>query len=253
LGDEFFANAKQEIYGINLNAPKQLQLLDLFQSYYSDLPFQDEKTEGLRYYYKNNFYSYGDAIILYSFIRHFRPKKIIEAGSGFSSAVMLDTNDLYFGGSIECTFIEPYPERLLTLINNNDTSKLIERKVQDVSVNHFKELNDGDILFIDSSHVSKFGSDVNYLIFEVLPQLNQGVFVHIHDIFYPFEYPKSWYYEGRCWNEAYLLRAFLQHNDSFEIVFWNNYIFNFHFEELKKKLPLCAKNTGGAIWLRKTK
>jgi len=252
-GGEFFANAKQDLYGINLNVDTQLQLLEQFQSYYNDLPFHDEKTKELRYYYKNDFYSYGDAIILYSFIRHLKPNRIIEVGSGFSSAVMLDTNDLFFNGSIEFKFIEPYPDRLLSLITQKDTIKLIQQQVQNMDAEHFMQLKSNDILFIDSSHVSKFGSDVNFLIFQVLPQLNQGVYVHFHDIFYPFEYPKSWYMEGRCWNEAYLLRAFLQHNDSFEIVYWNNYIFNFHFETMLRKLPLTANNSGGSIWLRKVK
>lgn len=252
-GEESFANSRRDILGINLNTTAQLWFLEKFQAYYSELPFQDEKIGGLRYYYKNGFFSYGDAIILYSFIRHLKPKKIIEVGSGFSSAVLLDTNDLFFDGSIECTFIEPYPRRLLSLINKIEAGKLIRQKVQDVNVELFRQLNPNDILLIDSSHVSKFGSDVNFLFFEVLPQLNPGVYIHFHDIFYPFEYPKSWFLEGRCWNEAYLLRAFLQYNDSFEIVFWNNYVFNFHYEEMIGSLPLCANNAGGSIWLRKIK
>ncbi|MCZ8539210.1 hypothetical protein [Psychrobacillus psychrodurans] len=89
---------------------------------------------------------------------------------------------------------------------------------------------EGDILFIDSYHVSKIGSDVNYIIFEILPKLKPGVRIHFHDIFYPFEYPEKWIFEGRFWNRAYLLRAFLQYNQDFIIDLWNNYLILEHKE-----------------------
>ena len=87
--------------------------------------------------------------------------------------------------------------------------RLVNVKLQDVDLKEFDKLKSGDVLFIDSTHVSKIGSDVNYLFFEILPRLHRGVYIHIHDIFYPFEYPKDWIDEGRAWNENYILRAFL--------------------------------------------
>ena len=122
-------------------------------------------------------------------IRHIEPNRIIEVGSGFSSCLILDTNDLHFDGRIATTFIEPYPELLKSLVAEGDesASTLLPVRLQDVDLSVFEELNRGDILFIDSTHVSKIDSDVNYLFFEILPRLSSGVYIHFHDIFYPFE------------------------------------------------------------------
>ena len=116
----------------------------------------------------------------------------------------------------------------------------------------FATLEENDILFIDSTHVAKIGSDVNYLFFEVLPRLRAGVYVHVHDIFHPFEYPRAWIYEGRAWTEAYMLRAFLTFNTAFEIVLFNTFLERFHRERFAHKMPLCLRNEGGSIWLRRT-
>jgi hypothetical protein len=205
----------------------------------------------LRYYFNNGSYEYTDAIILYSFIRHFKPKKIIEIGSGFSSAVMLDTNDI-FNLKIKFSFIEPYPKLLYSLMRQNDINNcnIYDKKVQSVALEKFKDLNENDILFIDSSHVSKTGSDVNFEIFNILTTLNSGVLIHFHDVFYPFEYPKEWVLEGRNWNEDYLLRAFLSYNNSFEILHFSHFIHR-HHKKAFQKMPLTYKNTGGNIWIRK--
>ena len=215
------------------------------------MPFKDEKSENQRYCFINDAYSYTDAIILYSFIRHFKPKQIIEIGSGHSSAVMLDTRET-FVNDINLTFIEPYPKRLYRLFKDNDRDNcnVLAKKVQNVPINEFQKLQRNDILFIDSSHVSKTGSDVNYEIFKILPTLNSGVIIHFHDVFYPFEYPKSWVSEGRNWNEDYLLRAFLSYNDQFEIVLFSHFIHQ-HHKAAFKEMTLTYKNTGGNLWIRK--
>ncbi|WP_211490274.1 class I SAM-dependent methyltransferase [Francisella philomiragia] len=242
------------IPGIDLNTEKQLELLNKFHQYYLELPFSDNKTKNLRYHYINPAYSYSDAIMLYSMIRYLKPNNLIEVGSGYSSCVTLDTNELFFDNQINCTFIEPYADLLKSLINPDDESakiKIIERKLQDVPLDTFKNLKENDILFIDSTHVSKLNSDVNYFIHEIFPALNSGVYIHIHDVFYPFEYPKHWISEGRAWNEQYILRSFLQYNDKFEIVLFNTYLTSFFKNEIIKKFPLLYKNQGGSIWLRK--
>jgi hypothetical protein len=115
----------------------------------------------------------------------------------------------------------------------------------------FDVLMESDVLFVDSSHVVKVGSDVLDLFFRILPRLKSGVYIHFHDIFHPFEYPKEWIINGKAWNEAYLLRAFLQYNDSFEIVFFNTFLEFFHPGRFHRDMPLCMKNPGGSIWLRK--
>lgn len=250
---EIFERKEKEIPGINLNEEGQLHLLHKLSRYYAELPFEVHKKQNLRYCFENPFFSYADAIVLYCMIRHLLPKRIIEIGSGYSSCVILDTNELFLGNTVACTFIEPHPDQFLSLTRPSDRStiQLIRKQVQDIEVNKFSELSTGDILFIDSSHVSKVGSDVNYIFFEMLPRIERGVYVHFHDIFHAFEYPKEWVYEGRAWNEAYVLRGFLQYNNAFEIVFFNDFLATFRRKSLFTEMPLCEKNTGGSIWIRR--
>jgi hypothetical protein len=248
-----FESAPRSIPGIELNEADQLKLLGEFRGYYKEMPFQSEKREGLRYYFENPAYSYSDAILLHCMIRFLKPKRIIEIGSGFSSCVTLDTNELFFDDSIATTFIEPYPQLLLSLITEKDKGKIriIATRLQDVDPLEFKALQTNDILFIDSTHVSKINSDVNRIVFDILPNLSSGVYIHFHDIFFPFEYPKDWVYEGRSWNEAYILRAFLQFNSAFRIVLMNTFMENFHEPFFQEMMPLCLRNTGGSIWIRR--
>ena len=264
-GDNERIFKKHELFlsDIQLNENAQLELLGKLSAFNATQPFTREKAEQTRYYFENDFYSYADGIVLYSMLRHFQPKRVIEVGSGFSSALTLDVNEIFFDHKIKLTFIEPYPHRLETLMNERDReqSTVIVERLQDVSLSLFTELCDRDILLIDSSHVSKTGSDVNTLIFEILPRLQSGVFVHIHDIFFPFEYPKDWVLGGMAWNEAYLIRAFLQYNQAFEICFFTSFLMNCHKERVKHALPLAIKSEkddptmkdtpGASLWIRK--
>jgi hypothetical protein len=249
-----FGQFPRTLPGIALDESRQLELLACFKRYYAELAFPEQKAAGHRYFYENRFYSYSDAIFLYFMLRHLRPVRVVEVGSGYSSCVTLDTNDRFFGGGIRCTFIEPYPERLLSLLDPGDASRIeiLRDRLQDVPVERFLELRAGDILFIDSTHVSKVGSDVNYIFSEVLPSLMPGVHVHFHDVFYPFEYPSAWVYSGRTWSEAYLLRAFLSYNREFEIVLFNTFLEHFHRQMFAADFPLCLRNTGGSIWIRRS-
>ncbi len=137
-------------------------------------------------------------------IRHLRPRRYLEIGSGWSTALALDTNDQWLDGSMRVTCIEPYPDDLNKLLRPEDDVEVLSRGVQGVELERFADLEPGDILFIDCSHVVKTGSDAHYLITRVLPIVPVGVYIHIHDIFWAFEYPDEWVYEGRAWNEAYL-------------------------------------------------
>jgi len=248
-----FDTVPRELPGINLNESKQLDLLEEFEDLYSSINFPTTKNTTHRYYYENPAYSYSDAIMLNCMMRHTRPKRVIEVGSGYSSCAMLDTNEIFLDRSVIFTFIEPYPDLLKSLVRKGDLSSIniVEARLQDVSVDKFSELDADDILFIDSTHVCKTGSDVNFLLFDILPRLKSGVYIHIHDIFYPFEYPKYWVFEGRSWNEIYALRAFLQFNDAFRIVMMNTFLEHFHAQRFAANMPLCLKNTGGSIWLRR--
>jgi len=239
--------------GIELDSGKQLKLLESMLGFYDELPFTAEKQDGLRYYYDNPAFGHFDAILLYCMIRHLRPGRMIEVGSGFSSALILDTNERFLDGSMDLTFIEPHPELLCSLLKEPDRARvrIIPSRLQEVDLEEFDVLAENDILFIDSTHVSKVGSDVNRIIFDILPRLSKGVYVHFHDIMYPFEYPMQWVYEGRAWNEAYILRAFLQFNREFTPVLMNTYLHRVHEGFLKEHMPLCLENIGGSLWLRR--
>jgi hypothetical protein len=242
----------KNISGIVLDPESQVKCISDLSVYYKDLPYGTLKKENRRYDFDNSFYSYTDGIILYSLIRHIRPNEIIEIGSGFSSALMLDINEIFFENKINLTFIEPNAERLFSLFTEKDkqTVKVINSEVQLIDKSIFKTLEQGDILFIDSSHVAKTGSDLNFILFEILPEIKRGVYIHFHDIFYPFEYPKEWIYAGRNWNEDYFLKAFLMYNTTFEIIIFSDYIHKYYAEAFSK-MPLTYKNTGGSLWLRK--
>jgi hypothetical protein len=246
--------AVTSIAGFDLNETRQLELLQHFAALYPAVPFTDEAQPGYRYRYANSSYAYADAIFLHAMLRHFRPRRLIEIGSGYSSAVTMDTNEHFLGGSLRCSFIEPYPELLIRLMKPTDHGSVtvIPKKLQDVQLELFEDLDAGDVLFIDSTHVSKVMSDVNRIFFDILPRLRRGVLVHIHDVFYPFEYPLEWLREGRAWNEQYLLRAFLQFNRSFTIRLFGHYIIHRHAAWFREHMPLCEMNPGGAIWLERT-
>lgn len=257
LRDEpkIFGSIPLDIPGIDLRESNQLRLLETFVQFYADMPFQPQKIAGLRYYFENPAYSYSDGIILHCMIRTLMPKKIIEVGSGFSSCMTLDTNEICFENTIATTFIEPFPALLHSLLKETDkdecNTKIISRRLQDIDIAEFEALGPNDILFLDSSHVSKINSDVNRVFFEILPRLVPGVYVHFHDVFYPFEYPKEWIIEGRAWNELYMLRAFLQYNKAFEVIMMNTYMEHIHESFFRENMPLCLKNPGGSIWIRK--
>lgn len=247
-------NSPSSLPAIELNVSKQLKLLRKFSRFYPEIPFPEEQGSTFRYYFKNNFFNYSDGVILYSFIRHFNPKQIIEIGSGFSSALMLDTIRLLNRPRVKLTFIEPNTERLRSLVSENAEKQLtiFEKKLQEIDLSFFKRLKRNDILFVDSTHVSKTGSDVNYLLFEILPSLRKGVLIHFHDIMYPFEYLKRWVFEGRSWNEIYTLRSFLMYNSSFQIVLFPHYLHTNHPKSFAN-MPTCQKDIGGSLWLRKVK
>lgn len=241
--------------GIDLRLEAQAGLLATFKGFYDEQPFKAERHDGARYWLENGFFEYGDGLALYCMFRLLQPRRVIEIGSGFSSAAALDVSERYLGSAPELTFIDPNPERLLELARPGDLERhrLLRQPVQAVPLSEFAALADRDVLLIDSTHVSRLGSDVNYEFFEVLPRLAAGVYVHVHDIFYPFDYPLAWVEEGRGWNESYLLRSFLQFNDAFEIVWFNDLVTTRFRDQFERDFPLWLKNSGGSIWLRKVR
>jgi predicted O-methyltransferase YrrM len=256
-----FATGPESLAGVDLNVDGQLTMVRTLGPLTRDLTFADEPNGATRYYWENDGFAPGDATVLAAMIRHFRPRRIIEAGAGYSTAVMFDVVERYLpeAPSIEC--IEPEPERLRSLLRPSDNARLLvhETLVQKLPLSFFLGLQRNDILFIDSSHVLKLGSDVAFLLLEILPRLAPGVVVHVHDIATSFEYPPEWYDEGRAWNEAPALRAFLTFNAGYEILFFCDYLVRFQRDALAQHMPLALRqpaalahgNASVSLWIRR--
>lgn len=247
---DLFGPPPPSLPGIDLREHEQVALAQNLARFYDELPFPRTQSPDSRYWFENQAYSYADAIYLYTMLRHLQPRRVIEAGSGFSSAAMLDTADRWLPET-SFTFIDPDTSTLDALLHPTDRERvtILRAKLQDVPLTTFEALEANDILFIDSTHVSKTGSDVNRIVFDILPRLARGVYVHVHDVFYPFEYPKEWVYEGRAWNEDYILRAFLEFNGAFDVVLFGTWLARFHRELLARLMPLTLENPGGSLWL----
>jgi len=231
--------------GVDLAETGQLQLAAKLT------PDMQAPLAGPRYRAVNNMYGPADASVYRAMLRQFRPQRVIEVGSGYSTAVALDVAHEDDGlPALEITCIEPYPERLLGLLRPGDHDRvaIIPEPVQGVEVSAFKQLEPGDFLFIDSTHVVKAGSDVAWLFLHVLPHLKPGVIVHVHDLFWPFEYPEEWLRERRDWTEAYLVHAFLAGNADWEILLFSSWLWSCHSDLIPGHL---ASDGPSALWLRR--
>jgi len=215
------------------------------------------------YYDRGSAYeSNGDGNILYGLIREFKPKMIIEVGGGYSTAVSLDAlrkNTQEIGQSSKILTIEPYPTPFLEelVAKEGNMITLIREKVEKVGIEPFMQLKAGDILFIDSSHVVKCGNDGHFLYLRLLPKIQVGTIIHIHDIRFPYDYPKEWLMEKKYfWNEQYLLHMFLCFNNSFKILFAANYMTKKYPALMRQSLKGFAEDSGGwpgCFWIQRIK
>ncbi|MDM3850562.1 MAG: class I SAM-dependent methyltransferase [Aphanizomenon gracile PMC627.10] len=258
LPDELWSK-KFECPGIIWNESSQLQFLAEFsQRYrqeYEKFP-QTKPTGKPRFYFGNLSFESVDAVILYCMIRYFYPHNVVEIGSGYSTllaaeALSKNLGDGYLG---KLTAIEPYPPSFLKE-ELPFVVELLNQPVQSVPLDFFTTLAANDILVIDSSHVCKVGSDVQYEFLEILPRLAPGVIIHIHDIFLPLEYPENWIKEQhRFWNEQYLLQAFLSFNPAFEILWAGRYMHLHHSPKLATAFNCCYRadlGFGCSFWIRR--
>jgi hypothetical protein len=227
--------------GIDWNAEEQLRVLDAlrYSGELGDLP--QSRPAGLEFYMSNGSFVSGDAEYWYQLIRLKKPRRIFEIGSGNSTLMAVRAlrrnraEDSGYGCKHVC--IEPYPMPWLREL----PVTLIREKVEDIDAGFFSELEDNDVLFIDSSHVIRPQGDVLYEYLELLPRLGKGVIVHVHDVFSPRNYPAQWLVdEVRLWNEQYLLEAFLSHNGSWKVIGALNYLHHHHYERLKAVAPFLA-------------
>jgi hypothetical protein len=251
-----------ELVGIDMNDAVQLDLLrnhfPKFRCEYEEFP--TEPTPALtQFYLGNRLYDGVDALVAYCMVRHFQPRLMIEVGSGFSSLVLGQAAAKNDSSALIC--IEPFPQDFLRK-GFPMLKSLIEKRVQELDLEFFAQLESGDILFIDSSHTVKIGGDVNYLFLEIIPRLKPGVIVHVHDIFFPFDYRRDWVTEQfRFWTEQYLLHAFLTFNSEFEVLMASRYLGDRHtqdvkaafpnLENLRADLPSAVRWGGGSFWMRR--
>jgi len=206
-----------------------------------------------QYFNPNNLYfRYTDAWVYATMIHYLKPQTIVEIGSGFSTAIAIDMNTEYFNESINILSIDPDQKRINEIIGNRNPKILLKPlSLLEIDIESFSQLNKNDILFIDSSHMLKQGSDVNYILFNILPMLNSDVVVHFHDIFL-FNYPKAWFKDGRAWNESYAIRAFLSYNSRFQILFLNKWVTTQLEEICMKEFPeLLIGHGGSSLYIRK--
>jgi len=243
--------------GIDMNEQFQIELLKEFHSEFSGEydHFPDSIDDPLQFHLGQRFFCAVDAEVLYCMIRRFKPRKMIEIGSGMSTLLSAEAIRKNGAEGFDCllTAIEPYPREFLRSMIPG-LKELLEVKVQSVPIERFSELEANDILFIDSSHVVRIGGDVVYECLEILPYLKPGVIVHFHDIFLPAEYPREWILKNRWyWSEQYLLQAFLAFNNAFEVMMAGSFLHLMHGEKLKAVFASYdpANVWPGSFWIRR--
>ena len=252
-------SCRSELPGIDMNDEGQRRLLSRFVTFkdeYDAFPVRPT-SDPSQYHLDNGLFESVDAEVLYAMVRSFRPRRVFEIGSGHSTlvtaqAIRANRRD---DPSYECELrsIDPYPSAVLAG-GVPGLTRQVPVPVQDVAVSEFLELGEDDILFIDSSHVLRIGSDVQYEYLEVLPRLRPGVLVHVHDVFLPAEYPREWVLDQhRFWNEQYLLQAFLIGNSGFEVLWGSSYMHFTHPHALEAAFASYRRGDRrpGSFWMRR--
>ena len=261
LNDDLWLK-RSELVAIDINEEDQIELLSRFASRYRseyDAFPRSRTLKPYEYYVDNGDFLSVDGEILYCMVRDFKPRVVMEVGSGNSTYLtaqaIVKNKEEDERHACNLLAIEPYPNSTLRA-GFPGLTKLIDQKVQDVSLCEFDKLCDNDILFIDSSHVAKTGSDVEYEYLDILPRLRKGVIVHVHDIFLPANYPRDWLLTlHRFWNEQYVFHAFLSFNDSFEVLWAGSYMHLNHPADLERAFSSYSsdKYWPASFWIRKTK
>lgn len=238
-----------DLTGVDWRPAAQRRLLARLGTWAEELgEFPDNQpASNTRFFYNNTAFCRTDAAVYYALIRELKPRRVLEVGAGYSTLLAAEAAARNASTIVDC--IEPFPMAALRE-KIAGFGHLIEQKVQAVPVEEFERLEAGDILFIDSSHVSRVGSDVNYLILRVLPRLGDGVLVHIHDMFLPDEYPETWVRELKLfWNEQYLVYVFLLFNSRFRVLLSTHFLGRAAPEDIVKAFPFCQPPGGGSLWL----
>ena len=222
--------------------------LDAQRALLNELSAYRDELITLDFDFNNGFFSGFDAAVYYSLIRYLQPRRIIEIGGGYSTRIASKALATNQKGTLTC--IEPYPEERLSSANLN--IELITKRVEEIDIDFFSCLEANDILFIDSSHTVKFGSDVCYEFLEIMPRLARGVWVHVHDIFFPHDYPAEWLMSRRmALNEQYLLEAFLAFNTSFAVRLANYWLCLEHPDDTSRLWSNALSNSASSFWMKR--
>jgi Methyltransferase domain len=238
-----------QLPGIDINGPAQLEFLRHRFPQFREECNQFSSDNADAFNLTNGHFDGLDALVAYCMVRYFKPRTIIEVGSGYSSLIL--ARAAVRNGNAPLICIEPFPLEFLEK-DFPGLQILIRRRVEEIDYDFFSQLEAGDILFLDSSHTVKMGGDVTYLFLEILPRLKPGVVVHVHDIFFPFDYPRDWVMnECRFWSEQYLLQSFLAFNNAFEILLCNNYLSTYYMAELQAAFPQLPSCGGGSFWMQR--
>jgi len=201
------------------------------------------------YDFSNGSFSWGDSITYAGVLSDAKPQQILEVGSGWSTRVAVQVVQALGLEETRITCIEPFPELVNSLVAESSVA-LIDEPLARSHVQHAEALQAGDILFVDSTHIAKSGSDVCMEVLRMVPSLRPGVLIHFHDIFWPFEYPRQWnVVERRGWNEIYLVHALLLSNSRLKIRFFNDWVARFLRADIEQLIPEFMNNSGGSLWL----
>lgn len=241
--------------GLDLNRSFQLTFINnlRYQGDFEQFMVQQAVLPNdLQFEINNSFFGSGDAEFLFNFVRYLKPRNIVEVDCGTSTKIIASANKF---NSVETGFfamhtcIEPYEQPWL---DNFPSVLPLRKKIEEIDLSLFKEMGAGDLLFIDSSHIIRPQGDVLFEYLEIIPTLRKGVYIHVHDIFTPRDYPASWIKKDvKFWNEQYLLEATLSKNESYEIIAALNYLKHQNFAELKKVCPyLTEQREPGSFYFK---
>ena len=238
--------------GIDWRGAEQLALCRNAFGAQEPLRFPTEPPADGEYWQGNTWYPPLDAWVLQAMLRELRPARMIEVGCGFSSLVTARVNREFFEGGMRFTCIDPVIRTPLRREVEGIT-EIRQEEVQDTPLELFQDLDERDVLFIDTSHTVERGGDVPWIYNRILPNLRRGVVVHLHDVFLPGDYPENWVTQGRPWNELYLLQSFLVFNSGFEVVFGVRWMMQHHRAALEEAFGDLGPHSevAGSLWLRR--
>ncbi len=258
--DEYFVD-KQHFPGFSIHKNNVLLMLRNISAFAPECVWPEYVDKEGVYFSQNKSFGFSSAVLLHSLIRFYGTRHMVEIGSGYSTLISIEALKRNHPGSdFRLTCIEPHPPACLSNIGKTHFAciDIVTQKAENVEPAVYLRLRENDILFIDSSHVSKLNSDVNYLYLHILPRLAKGVIIHIHDIYIPYEYPRVHFYGQQkiFWNEQYLLQAFLTNNNEFEIIMPGYFVQADMSEGFRKAFPQydpLKHRATSSFWLRKTK